>query len=90
MEVGGPLGTMQGMTALAHQEADVDPRHLPMDVEIVVPVYNEAAQLAARITALRQVAKSGALPQCGSTPMRMGRVMSGVLVQWWVVVELAG
>jgi len=53
MEVGGPLGTMQGMTALVHQEADVDPRHLPMDVEIVVPVYNEAAQLAARITALR-------------------------------------
>ena len=53
MEVGGPIGTMQGMTALAHQEPDVDPRHLPMDVEIVVPVYNEAAQLAARITALR-------------------------------------
>lgn len=44
---------MQGMTALAHSEADVDPRQIPMDVEIVVPVYNEAAQLAARITELR-------------------------------------
>ena len=44
---------MQGMTALAHHEADVDPRRLPMDVEIVVPVYNEAPQLADRITALR-------------------------------------
>jgi glycosyltransferase involved in cell wall biosynthesis len=44
---------MQGMTALAPHEADVDPRQVPMDVEIVVPVYNEAAQLAARITALR-------------------------------------
>jgi glycosyltransferase involved in cell wall biosynthesis len=44
---------MQGMTALATQEAPVDPRQLPMDVEIVVPVYNEAPQLAARITALR-------------------------------------
>ena len=44
---------MRGMTALAPHEADVDPRRLPMDVEIVVPVYNEAVQLAARITALR-------------------------------------
>jgi glycosyltransferase involved in cell wall biosynthesis len=44
---------MRGMTALAPHEADVDLRRLPMDVEIVVPVYNEAAQLAARITALR-------------------------------------
>ena len=41
------------MTALAPHEADVDPRQVPMDVEIVVPVYNEAAQLAARVTALR-------------------------------------
>ncbi|HEY1446590.1 MAG TPA: bifunctional glycosyltransferase family 2/GtrA family protein [Acidimicrobiales bacterium] len=41
------------MTALATHDADVDLRRLPMDVEIVVPVYNEAAQLAARITALR-------------------------------------
>jgi putative flippase GtrA len=44
---------MRGMTALAPYEADVDPRRLPVDVEIVVPVYNEAAQLAERITALR-------------------------------------
>ena len=41
------------MTALAPFEADVDPRRVPLDVEIVVPVYNEAAQLAERITALR-------------------------------------
>jgi glycosyltransferase involved in cell wall biosynthesis len=44
---------MRGMTALAPYEADVDPRRVPVDVEIVVPVYNEAAQLAERITALR-------------------------------------
>jgi glycosyltransferase involved in cell wall biosynthesis len=44
---------MLAMTALAPEEADVDPRRLPVDVEIVVPVHNEAAQLAARITALR-------------------------------------
>jgi len=44
---------MQGMTTLAHPEADVDPRLLPMDVEVVVPVYNESAQLAARVTELR-------------------------------------
>jgi glycosyltransferase involved in cell wall biosynthesis len=44
---------MQGMTALAHPEADVDPRMIPMDVEIVVPVYNEAAQLAAHVAELR-------------------------------------
>ncbi len=51
------------MTALAQHEADtdtdtdtdtgVDPRRVPVDVEIVVPVYNEAAQLAERIIALR-------------------------------------
>ncbi len=41
------------MTALAHHETDVDPRQIPMDVEIVVPVYNEAPQLAHRITELR-------------------------------------
>ncbi len=41
------------MTALAHHEADVDLRRVPMDVEIVVPVYNEAPQLAQRITELR-------------------------------------
>jgi glycosyltransferase involved in cell wall biosynthesis len=44
---------MQDMTALAPFEADVDPRRVPLDVEIVVPVYNEAAQLGERITALR-------------------------------------
>lgn len=44
---------MQGMTALAHSEADVEPRRLATDVEIVVPVYNEAAQLADRIAELR-------------------------------------
>ncbi len=42
------------MTALAHSEADVDPRRIPVDVEIVVPVYNEAPHLAERITALRK------------------------------------
>ena len=45
---------MLGMTALAPFEADVDPRQIPVDVEIVVPVYNEAPQLAERITALRR------------------------------------
>ncbi len=44
---------MPDMTVLAPLEADVDPRHVPVDVEIVVPVYNEAAQLAERVTALR-------------------------------------
>ena len=44
---------MAAMTALAPFEADVDPRRVPLDVEIVVPVYNEAPQLAERITALR-------------------------------------
>ena len=44
---------MTAMTALAPYEADMDPRQTPLDVEIVVPVYNEAAQLAERITALR-------------------------------------
>ena len=44
---------MRTMTALAAVEADADPRRTPMDVEIVVPVYNEAHQLAERVTALR-------------------------------------
>ena len=44
---------MHGMTALAPFEAGVDPRRVPLDVEIVVPVHNEAAQLEQRITALR-------------------------------------
>ena len=41
------------MTALAAVEADADPRRTPMDVEIVVPVYNEGYHLAERIHALR-------------------------------------
>lgn len=41
------------MTALADHQADLDARLVPMDIEIVVPVYNEAAQLAQRIRALR-------------------------------------
>ena len=41
------------MTALAPREIEVDPRRVPVDVEIVVPVYNEAPQLAERVTALR-------------------------------------
>ncbi len=45
---------MTAMTTLAPDEADVDPRRTPVDVEIVVPVYNEAALLAERITELRQ------------------------------------
>ena len=52
-EPGDGTGTMPAMTALAPFEADVDPRRVPLDVEIVVPVYNEAPQLAERITALR-------------------------------------
>ena len=52
-EAGAGTGTMAAMTALAPFEADVDPRRVPLDVEIVVPVYNEAPQLAERIIALR-------------------------------------
>ena len=44
---------MHAMTALAPYEATLDPRRIPVDVEIVVPVYNEAPQLAERIIALR-------------------------------------
>jgi glycosyltransferase involved in cell wall biosynthesis len=44
---------MQGMTALVPCEADLDAGRVPVDVEIVVPVHNEAPQLAERITALR-------------------------------------
>jgi putative flippase GtrA len=35
-------------------EPDVDPRLMPVDVEIIVPVYNEAAQLVERVTELRR------------------------------------
>ncbi len=41
------------MTALADHPLDLDPRRLPIDVEIVVPVYNEAPHLAERVTELR-------------------------------------
>jgi putative flippase GtrA len=41
------------MTALASHDADLDQRLAPVDVEIVVPVHNEAPQLAERITTLR-------------------------------------
>jgi putative flippase GtrA len=44
---------MRGMTALAPRVTDLDPRRVPIDVEIVVPVHNEAPQLAERITVLR-------------------------------------
>jgi glycosyltransferase involved in cell wall biosynthesis len=45
---------MQGMTVLAAPERGVDPRHVPLDVEIAIPVYNEAEHLAERITELRR------------------------------------
>jgi putative flippase GtrA len=41
------------MAALAILDADADPRRVPADVEIVLPVYNEAVQLAERVTELR-------------------------------------
>ena len=44
---------MQGMTALAQEATDLNPRRVPVDVEIVVPVHNEAPQLADRIRTLR-------------------------------------
>src|ERR1700722_6192225 len=45
---------MTRMTALAPDEAVVDLRLIPVDVEIVGPVYNEAALLAEHITELRR------------------------------------
>ncbi len=45
---------MLAMTALAARDTDVDPRRAPVDVEIVVPVYNEADHLGERITELRR------------------------------------
>jgi glycosyltransferase involved in cell wall biosynthesis len=41
------------MTTLAPLETPLDPRRLPVDVEIVVPVHNEAVHLAERVLALR-------------------------------------
>src|ERR1700729_4279837 len=42
------------MTVLALPQPGTSPRQLPLDVEIVVPVYNEAPQLIERITVLRR------------------------------------
>jgi putative flippase GtrA len=42
-----------GPAEVVHAEAPADPRRVPVDVEIVVPVYNESPQLAERITTLR-------------------------------------
>jgi hypothetical protein len=42
------------MTVLAPPEPGTSPRQIPLDVEIVVPVYNEAPQLEAHITELRR------------------------------------
>jgi len=42
------------MTVLAVPEPGTSPRQIPLDVEIVVPVYNEAPQLEERITELRR------------------------------------
>jgi len=50
---GRGTGTMPDMTALASIPIGTDRRHLPLDVEIVIPVYNEAPHLAERIRALR-------------------------------------
>jgi Glycosyl transferase family 2 len=45
---------MPNMTVLALPEPGTSPRQIPLDVEIVVPVYNEAPHLAERITELRR------------------------------------
>jgi putative flippase GtrA len=42
------------MTVLALPQPGTSPRQLPLDVEIVVPVYNEAPHLTERITVLRR------------------------------------
>jgi putative flippase GtrA len=44
---------MPAMTVLASLAPGVDPRRIPLDVEIVIPVYNEAPQLAERVGQLR-------------------------------------
>jgi putative flippase GtrA len=51
---GSESGTMPDMTVLATPERGVDPRRVPLDVEIAIPVYNEAEHLAERITELRR------------------------------------
>jgi putative flippase GtrA len=45
---------MPSVKLLPIPETSVDPRRAPLDVEIVVPVYNESPQLAARVTELRR------------------------------------
>ena len=45
---------MPGMTLLAPPQLATGPRQAPLDVEIVVPVYNEAPHLAERVTELRR------------------------------------
>jgi Glycosyl transferase family 2 len=45
---------MPNMTVLALPEPGTSPRQIPLDVEIVVPVYNEAPHLTERITELRR------------------------------------
>jgi putative flippase GtrA len=42
------------MTVLALPRPGTSPRQAPLDVEIVIPVYNEAQNLTARITELRR------------------------------------
>jgi putative flippase GtrA len=54
MALGGASGTMPDMTLLAAAERGTDPGQLPLDVEIAIPVYNEAEHLAERITELRR------------------------------------
>ena len=45
---------MADMTVLAPPQPGTSPRQVPLDVEIVVPVYNEAPHLTERITELRR------------------------------------
>ena len=45
---------MSDMTVLATPQPGTSPRQVPLDVEIVVPVYNEAPHLTERITELRR------------------------------------
>jgi len=45
---------MPGMTLLAPPQLAAGPRQAPLDVEIAVPVYNEAPHLAERVTQLRR------------------------------------
>ena len=42
------------MTVLAAPQPGTSPRQVPLDVEIVIPVYNEAPHLTARILELRR------------------------------------